>query len=212
VEVRVSRASSVIVHRVPPGSGDRFVEWERGISEATAAFPGYQATDVYPPAEGQQDWVVILHFDNPEALQRWLDSPLRAEWLAKLKGVDFRLKTLPAGFGAWFAGQFGAPGGQLPPAWKIVVSVVLALYPTVMLLTIFVSPFTNRLGLATSMLIGNVLSVCLLQWAVTPALNVVLAPWLRASGPKGKAVTAWGLAGILVALAGMTLLFHAVAD
>jgi uncharacterized protein len=212
VEVRVSRASSVIVHRVPPGGADRFLEWERGITEATAPLPGYQATDVYPPAEGQQEWVIVLHFDNPEALQRWLDSPLRAEWLAKLQGADFRMKTLPAGFGAWFTGQLGSPGGQLPPAWKIVLSVVLTLYPTVMLLTIFVGPYTNRLGLATSMLISNILSVSLLQWAVTPAFNVVLAPWLRASGPKGKAVTVWGLVLIVLALAGLTLLFHAVAD
>jgi antibiotic biosynthesis monooxygenase (ABM) superfamily enzyme len=210
VEVRVSRASSVIVHRVPPGGADRFVEWERGISGATAPFPGYQATDVYPPAEGQQDWVVVLHFDNPEALQRWLDSPVRAEWLAKLQGVEFQMKTLPAGFGAWFIGQLGPPGGQLPPAWKIALSVVLTLYPTVMLLTIFVSPYTNRLGLATSMLISNVLSVGLLQWAVTPAFNVVLAPWLRASGQKGKAVTVWGLVLVLLALTVLTLLFRAV--
>jgi antibiotic biosynthesis monooxygenase (ABM) superfamily enzyme len=210
VEVRISRASSVIVHRVPPDGAESFLAWERGISEATAPLPGYQATDVYPPAEGQQDWVVILHFDDPEALQHWLDSPLRAEWLAKLKGAEFRVKTLPAGFGVWFAGQSGSPGGQLPPPWKIVVSVVLALYPTVMLLTIFVSPYTDRLGLATSMLIGNVLSVCLLQWAVTPAFDVFLAPWLRASGPKGKAVTVWGFVLITVALAGLTLLFRAV--
>jgi antibiotic biosynthesis monooxygenase (ABM) superfamily enzyme len=81
-----------------------------------------------------------------------------------------------------------------------------------MLLTIFVSPYTNRLGLATSMLIGNVLSVALLQWVVTPAINVVLAPWLRASGPQGKALTVWGLVLILLALAGLTLLFRAVVE
>jgi antibiotic biosynthesis monooxygenase (ABM) superfamily enzyme len=209
VEVRVSRASSVIVHRVPSGAADRFLEWERGISQATAAFPGYEATDVYPPTEGQQDWVVIVHFDNPDALQHWLDSPLRAEWIAKLQGVDFQVKTLPAGFGAWFSGQLGSPE-RLPPSWKIVVSVVLALYPTVMLLTIFVSPYVNHLGLATSMLISNVLSVCLLQWVVTPAFDVLLAPWLRARGPQGTGLTCWGLVLILLALAGMTLLFRAV--
>jgi antibiotic biosynthesis monooxygenase (ABM) superfamily enzyme len=79
-----------------------------------------------------------------------------------------------------------------------------------MLLTIFVSPYTNSLGLATSMLISNVLSVSLLQWLVSPALHVVVTPWLRASGARGKALTLWGLVLITFALAGMTLLFRAV--
>jgi antibiotic biosynthesis monooxygenase (ABM) superfamily enzyme len=210
VEVRVSRASSVILHRVPPGGADRFLEWERGIAEATAQFPGYQATDVYPPAEGQQEWVVILHFDKPESLQRWLDSPVRSEWVAKLQGADFQVKTLPAGFGAWFLGEMGPPGGQLPPAWKMALTVLLGLYPTVMLLTIFVGPLTNRLGLAAAMLIGNALSVSLLQWVVMPMLRLVLGPWLQASGRSGKAGTVGGLVLILLVLAGLMLLFRAM--
>jgi antibiotic biosynthesis monooxygenase (ABM) superfamily enzyme len=211
VEVRVSRASSVIVHRVPPGGGEPFLEWQRGISAATAEFPGYVQTDVYPPAEGQHEWVVILHFDAPEALQRWLQSSLRKEWIAKLHGtkVRFEQQTLPGGFGAWFAGRLGRPEG-LPPPWKMALTVLLGLYPTVMLLTLFVSPYTDRLGRAASMLIGNALSVSLLQWAVMPALQVVLGPWLRANGPKGTAVTVRGLALVLVALAAMTFLFRAV--
>src|SRR5436309_14986580 len=101
-----ARASSVIVHRVPPDRVEQFLELQRGITEAAKAFPGYQATDVYPPAEPQpSEWVVVIHFDGPEALRRWLDSPVRAGWIEKFRAErgDFRLKTLPAGFGAWFA-------------------------------------------------------------------------------------------------------------
>ena len=47
----------------------------------------------------------------------------------------FRLKTLPTGFGSWFAAQLDGPGDQ-PPSWKIALSVLLGLYPTVMLLTL----------------------------------------------------------------------------
>jgi antibiotic biosynthesis monooxygenase (ABM) superfamily enzyme len=212
VEVRVSRASSVVVHRVTPDGAERFLEWQRGITAVTTEFPGYQATDIYPPAEGQPEWVVIIHFDHPEALQRWLGSPLRAEWLAKLKGTEARfwLKTLPSGFGAWFTGSLGQSEGALPPSWKMVLSVLLSLYPMVMLLTIFVGPYTKRLGLVTDMLISNALSVSLLQWAVMPVLQIVLDPWLRASGLRRKAITIWGLVLILLTLAGLMLFFHAV--
>src|SRR5262249_19723794 len=161
--------------------------WQRGVAEQTAKFPGHEATDVYPPADGQQEWVIILHFDGQESLQRWMDSPVRAEWLTKLRGIgaDFRVKALPGGFSAWFAGQFARPDAPLPPAWKMVLTVLLGLYPTVMLLTYFVGPYTNPLGLAASMLIGNALSVCLLQWVVMPVLQPTLGFWLRANGPEG---------------------------
>ena len=69
---------------------------------------------------------------------------MRAEWIAKLRGEigDFRLKTLPSGFGAWFAGLVDGSEGALPPSWKIALTVLLGLYPTVMLLAMFVGPYT----------------------------------------------------------------------
>jgi antibiotic biosynthesis monooxygenase (ABM) superfamily enzyme len=209
--VRGARASSVIVHRVPPGFAERFLEWQCGITRAAEAVSGYQATDVYPPAEaGQLDWVVVIHFDNSEALQRWLDSPVRAEWTAKLPAeiADFRLKTLSAGFGPWFAGL--VDGGKLPPHWKMALAVLLGLYPTVTLLSIFVVPPPDRFGTAVTMLIGNVLGVCLLEWAVMPALNILLGPWLRANGVKGRTISAVGLVLILVGLGVLALLFRQV--
>ena len=86
VELRSLRASSVIVHRVPTDSVDGFLAWQRGITQAAEGlFPGYQTTDVYPPVDGRhQEWVVVVHFDTPEALRRWLDSSVRAEWTARL--------------------------------------------------------------------------------------------------------------------------------
>ena len=95
--------------------------WRRGITEAAKAFPGYQATDVYPPADSRQaEWVVVIHFDGPENLQRWLGSPVRTEWVEKLRKEmgDFRLKTLPAGFGAWFAGLVDEPEMGCPRRGK----------------------------------------------------------------------------------------------
>jgi uncharacterized protein len=213
LQVRGTRASSVIVHRPPPDRVERFLELERGITEAAGAFPGYQATDVYPPADSRQaDWVVVIHFDGAEALQRWLDSPVRAEWIDKLRCEigEFRLKTLPSGFGAWFAGLVDGSDGALPPSWKMALTVLLALYPTVMLLAIFVTPYLHPLGLAVSMLIGNVLSSCILQWGVMPALNRVLGPWLTANRKGQRVFSFGGLIVILLLLGGMATLFHLV--
>src|SRR6516225_2127440 len=161
LEVHAARASTVITQHVPPGAREAFLEWQRGLSAAAAEAPGYQATEIYPPAGGQEPWVIVLHFDDPKTLKGWLDSPKRAEWLAKTPSEfrDFRLKTLPSGFGAWFAGTVDGSSVPLPPKWKMALTILFTLYPTVMLLAIFVGPHVNPLGLAASMLVSNVLSV-----------------------------------------------------
>jgi len=216
LEVRRARASSVIVQHIPPDAVDGFLQWQDGVSAAAAKFPGYQTTEVYPPPSGAQpeetqpEWVVVVHFDDAKTLQDWLDSRQRAEWLAKLpsKAKDFQLKMLPDGLGSWFA---GAPAGVEPfPHWKMFLSVLLGLYPTVMLLTFFLSPYTARYGLAVAMLIGNAASVAFLEWLGMPILSRLLGPWLRASGKTGRAVSLVGLVLMLIALGGMTFVFHMI--
>jgi antibiotic biosynthesis monooxygenase (ABM) superfamily enzyme len=210
LEVRGARASSVIVQRIPAHAAEAFMEWQRAITLEAAKFPGYQTTEIYPPATEQDEWVVVLHFDNSNNLQAWLDSSKRAEWMAKLpcEARNYRLKMLPSGFGPWFA---GLGDGGLPSHGKMILSVLLALYPIVMLLTILVSPHTiSWLGLAVAMLINNAVGVVILEWG-TPALNrFVLAPWLRARGPEGLRVTVIGTAIILAVLGVMAVLFRLV--
>src|SRR5215472_6872856 len=134
--VHGSRASSVITQVIPPGLTETFLDWQRGISAAAAEAPGYQTTEIYPPAGAGEPWVVIIHFDDPKTLKDWIDSPKRAEWVAKLPREirDFQLQTLPSGFGAWFAGTLAGPPVALPPRWKMALTILFTLYPTVMLL------------------------------------------------------------------------------
>jgi antibiotic biosynthesis monooxygenase (ABM) superfamily enzyme len=209
LEVHSSRASAVIVQQVPPDAVDWFMEWQRGVDEAAKRFAGFRQTDIYPPGEGQGNpWVVAIHFDDEASLQKWLASPERAQLVEQLRARagDFELQTLPGGFGAWFTSQ--AHKAPAPPAWKIVISVVLGLFPTVMLLAIFPGPYTSRLGFAGSMLIGNLLSVSILQWLVMPRLTKVLAPWLQANAPQQKALSIGGCVGILVVMLGLVFLFQ----
>jgi antibiotic biosynthesis monooxygenase (ABM) superfamily enzyme len=210
VEVRVCRASAVIVQRVP-AAADWFLEWQRGVTAAAEQFAGYRGTDVYPPAEGRDDAsVVVLHFEDEQALGQWLDSPTRAWWVQKLRARvgDFELQKLPGGFGPWFAGLRRGPDAPPTPGWKMALTVLLGLYPTVVLLPLFPGKYMAPLGVAVSLLIGNALSVSLLQWAVMPVLTTLFAPWLHARADKQPALTVGG--GVLIALllAGLVALFR----
>ena len=146
-------------------------------------------------------------------MQRWLGSPVRAEWIKKLRDEigDFQFKTLPSGFGAWFAGLETGPEGEPPPSWKMAMTVLLGLYPTVMLLALLVGRYLSPLGMAVSMLISNTLSVAITQWVVIPPLMNALGPWLRANTPDKRALSIGGLVLIWLLLGGLAVLFRVVA-
>lgn len=60
------------------------------------------------------------------------------------------------------------------------------------------------------MLVDNVLSVAILEWALMPLLNRVLSPWLAAHGRDGRLVSVAGAALIVAAVLGMAVLFPVV--
>lgn len=213
MDLRISKASAVVVQQVPAALADWFMEWQSGVNKAAEGFAGYTGAEVYPPGDSQRDeWVVVIHFDDEKSLQGWLSSSVRAQWVEKLKAQvgDFELKALPGGFGSWFAGLAHGPEQTPPPPWKMALTVLLGLYPTVMALTLFPGPYMQPLGLALAMLIGNALSVTILQWAVMPVLNFMLTPWLKANAKNQRVLSAGGLFLILVLLTGLALLFRQV--
>lgn len=209
VEVRISRASAVIVQRVAPATVDWFLAWQNGVATLAKTFSGYQGTDIYPPTAGQgDDWVAVVHFVDSDALQRWLSSPARAASVAQLRAQigEFDLRT--GGFGFWFTDQ--SPGSRsMPPSWKMVIAVLCGLYPTTMLLS-FIGPYFAWMGFAPSMLVSLALSVSILQWIVMPRVTTALSPWLNANGPSDRTRSTGGLCLLLLLLVGMVLMFRLV--
>jgi antibiotic biosynthesis monooxygenase (ABM) superfamily enzyme len=199
------------VQQIQPADTDWFLEWQRGVAAAAESFPGYKDTDVFPPDDGQRnEWVVVIHFEDDKSLREWLDSPIRAQWVAKLRARvgRFELKALSGGFAPWFASLTRQRDASSPPSWKMALTVLLGLYPTVMLLALFPGPYLNPLGFALAMLISNALSISLLEWAVMPVLTTVLDRWLKANEAKQRPVSIGGLLVIICLLGSLVILFR----
>lgn len=212
METCIARASAAVVQRVPPAATDRFLQWQRDVAVAAEKFAGYQGVDIYPPRAGHGDeWVAVMHFEDDESLQRWLTSPVRAQWVEKLHATvgEFDLRMPSGGFGSWFVGAT-RPDAGTPSSWKMALTVLLGLYPTVMLLGILVGPYLAPLGPAVSMLVGNALSVSLLQWAVMPWLTLALARWLETKPDSDRRLTAGGLCLLVLLLLAMAAGFRQV--
>ena len=200
-------ASGMVVStRVKPGHEREYRAWQYRIDAEAARFPGFLGNEVFPPVSGLQDeWVVLVRFDSPEHLQNWLVSDVRkllVEEAARLWD-EARIASFSGAFPGWFgAGSTRSGSVTLPPDWKQAMIVLLVLYPTVMLLTHFLSPSLASLPLALSMFIGNLVSVALLTWLLMPLANRVFGFWLNPTGRRGPLVE---LRGITVIVAGYAL-------
>jgi uncharacterized protein len=211
-DIRSPRASYVVIQTVPPKLTDDYLHWQRSITAAAAPFPGYQQTEAYPPVDPyaeKPEWVIVIHFDTPQALERWLTSSERAHWMAKLpqEFQKYQIKSFPSGLGSYFRLFVDPPPGPLPHL-KAIFAVMLGLYPTIMLMTWFITPKLNHLGLGISMLIGNILSVTFLEYVIMPGVSYLLRPWLQANAPQDRTTSIAGYALIVAALAFMVWFFH----
>jgi uncharacterized protein len=138
-------AGIVVSTRVKPGRETECREWQSRIDTEAARFPGFLGNQVFAPAPGvQEEWVVVVRFDSSEHLQSWFLSDARQRLVDRAARLwdEARVERFGGGFPGWFAPGTTASGQPaFPPVWKQAMIVLLALYPTVMLLTLFLSPW-----------------------------------------------------------------------
>jgi hypothetical protein len=74
------RATVVVARRVAPGRDLEFQRWLKRLRRAVEKAPGYAGAAFHPPqAQHPDEWLIAYSFDDAAALERWLDSPERAE-------------------------------------------------------------------------------------------------------------------------------------
>jgi uncharacterized protein len=206
-------AAMVFACRVREAGVPDYLAWRRKVIAAEAHIPGYLATECFEPrAKGQKEWVDIVRYDSAEHLEAWMQSKERAELLEELDPLVESLHSHQVtGLEGWFAiNRQSAEPFVAPPAWKQGASVLLALYPTVMILSLLTSRPLRSLSFPVQMMIRNMLSVALLTWLVMPLMTRWLGFWLnipsRKTDARGRAREGLGIlivTGFLVLFVGI---------
>jgi antibiotic biosynthesis monooxygenase (ABM) superfamily enzyme len=190
----------VVTHRVSPEHVEDFLAWQERLRLAESKFGGFRGTEIFRPVEGIQDeWTTLYRFENAVDLEKWMVSDERRELLAEGEQfADFHSRTIDNSFGSWFA--FDQHGQEAPPPsdLKTSLAVWMGLYPTVVFLTLALSPLHMPLWLG--MLVGNLCSSFAMSFVAMPFyVNPLLKRWLRpppeASGPRAN----WRGIGIIAA-------------
>lgn len=200
----------VVSHRVRADREEAFRRFQDRMTDAERAFPGFRGAELLPPVPGvQEQWTALYRFDTSPHLDAWLRSTQRADLLAASGEFgDFEMHRVSSPFGSWFPRSEEAAQGGGPATWKTALSVLVGLYPTVVLLTLVISELWPGADLWQSLLLGNVLSVTLLSWVVMPIVTRALRFWLAPATPdEGSRLDAVGAAASIGFLTVAAMIF-----
>ncbi|MEU3923384.1 antibiotic biosynthesis monooxygenase [Streptomyces sp. NPDC029004] len=211
-----SAVTAVISHSVRPGKERDFMRWQDKVLKAQEKYPGFMGTELFEPVEGIQDnWVVVFRYDTRDNLDEWLASAEREKLLHEGRQYfsSYDVRKIGSAFSGWFRFGEGDEEG-IPSNWKQAMSVVLALYPTVMVLNLTVGKEFDDWGIPgyLSLFISNVLSVSILTWVLMPLVNRALAFWLLPSRARSARTHVGGALVVMLCWAVFILVFGLTTD
>lgn len=170
--------TAVASFRIDPSDTTEFREWYRRLHDVLDRFDGFIRSELVEPLPGtQDDTAIIFSFRSRAALDRWLDSSERRSVLADVDPLleSERTVNVVGGFAGWFSGSTSAT----PKRWKQAALVLLALYPTALVLGVARDSLYPDLSDPLAVLVGNVVGVAILSWVLMPALTRRFDGWLR---------------------------------
>ena len=169
----------VLSQRIQPRDREEFVALHEDAVDRLAQFPGFLGSELLPPVEGvQEDLIIVASFASRRDLDEWLDSDSRREWLNLIDDLVEGERTLNVvgGFGGWFPAQSSQTQG--PKRWKQAIAVFIALFPTVLLITLVRGAIAPDMNIVLAIFVGNVLSILALTYLLMPPLTRLLGGWL----------------------------------
>lgn len=181
-------SSFVVEYLIPTGQEQAFERWHARLVDAARQQPGYTRTDLCEPldcGDGVIKCYYVIHFATPEYLNGWLSSEARQAILQAGQDcfLSYRYKSFTTGLEGWFVSQSGeSEQGTLgPPPWKQVLSIVLGLYPTLMIQGLIFAALgvMQSWPYPTALVVNNLIASSAMTWLVMPAVTKFLRFWLR---------------------------------
>ena len=173
-----------------------FESFQRKMNDEALRFEGYRGQSIsYEEIDDGQflEATTRIVFEDIGQCLSWLDSPERRRLLHQAEmsmNYRYRAKLEAESFDQWIQGR----RPEKVPIWKVNVLVWLALYPSVMVLTLMGSSTLGQMPLPLNMLISNGITVALTGYCLVPWLSRLYGGWLKTSSNR---ITWVGLASVL---------------
>ncbi len=170
--------TAVMSQRVRPEAWSEFRRAHAEITETMREFAGFLHSELAEPVPGvQEEHVVIFAFDSRANLDRWMESAARQRVLALIEPLIEGERTLNVVGG--FAGWFSVDTAREPPRWKQALAVLVALFPTTLLLGYLQRSWSPEAPWVPALFVSNVVSIAILTWLLMPLVTRTLSRWLH---------------------------------
>lgn len=170
--------TAVMSQRVRPDAWDEFRRAHAEITLVMRDFEGFLSCELIEPVPGvQDDHIVLFAFDSRANLDRWLQSEERGRVLRLIEPLIEGERTLNVVGG--FAGWFQVDESRQPRRWKQGVAVLIALYPTTLLLGWVQQTFLPDVPWIPALFVSNVVGIAILTWWLMPTVTRLLGRWLQ---------------------------------
>lgn len=173
----------IVMHRVQKDRASEFESVNRELNQIVESADGYLGINVIRTVlEAQIEYTIILRFNRFANLKKWADSPLRIEYVGKLRALsDYSSEKLETGLEYWFTTAESAPPSH-PPRYKMAAVTILVIYPLVVAIPYSVSKFLNAVGVELGFWFEVFVSVVLITlfmtyWAM-PLVTRAFSGWL----------------------------------
>ncbi len=171
--------TAVATFRLRAGGEADLIAWYRELQTTLIGFDGFIRAELVEPTPGTQTGTaIVFSFTDRRCLDRWLESPERTNLLARLDPFieGERTVNVVGGFAGWFPGSddFGTT-----KRWKQAALVLLALFPTSLVIALLRDAFAPDLNAPLAIFLGNAVGVAVLSWVLMPLLTRRFDRWLR---------------------------------
>ena len=178
---------TVVVTRVAKrGCEAAFEMLNQQTFAARNAIPGHLSTEFLRPATPHDPtYRIIFRFNHTSNYVKWLRSPERAQWLARLDALtegNPRYQIHP-GLEAWVTPDDPSETSH-PPKYKTAVVTWLAIYPLVMGSMAVVAPFTVGASSWVRTAAVTLIVVPAMTYGVMPPLTELFRDWLYPPAPE----------------------------
>lgn len=167
-----------ISRSVVPGREADYEVWVQGITAEALKFPGHMGVNVIRPTPPSSEYVTIFRFDSYDHSRDWEESPLRAEWLARLQGITEGEEAVEKGTGLEFWFSLPELPAVHPSPHKMALVLLVVVFALVLAINAALGPFTTDWHPVARVFLGVFLQVMLMTYLVMPRVTRLLKSWL----------------------------------
>jgi antibiotic biosynthesis monooxygenase (ABM) superfamily enzyme len=168
-----------IVRTVRPGRQEEFETVMRAFIPLALTFPGHLGVHVIKPARTARDYHVVIKFAAAEqwrSFQVWTEYERFRAAIEPLLEREACVKEM-SGLESWLTLPHAASLRPLP-RWKMALVTLLGVYPTSLLIALFVRPHLQHWPIGLQSIVYAACTVVALTWVIMPLLTRLLAWWL----------------------------------